>query len=71
MKNEEVPASARASKRFWAFWKMVKKLTPNEIEFLISKRMNELKYEKDYKEIRNLKTEICILEDAYEIMNKR
>ena len=66
----EEPKSARASKRWYQLWKMVQDISPEEIEFLISKRRNQLKYEKDFEEINNLRTDISVLEDAYKI-NKR
>jgi hypothetical protein len=43
----------------------------DEIEFLITKRKNDLKYETHYDEIRNLRTDIRILEDAHKIIRKR
>ena len=66
----EIPKSARASKRYWALWKMAKKLNLGEIEILIKKREKDLKYEKDYDIRKILKTEIRILEDAKEIIER-
>jgi len=62
------PKSANAN---WWLWKLCEDLSLEEIQVLITKRKNELKYEKDNKRIRELKTDIAILLDAYEIIKKK
>ena len=49
----------------WQLWKLALTLNLDEIEFLITKRKRELKYEKNYDKVRLLRTEIMILEDAH------
>ena len=71
MKKIDQPRSAKRSKRHYQLWKMIKKMKLEEIEFLVTKRKNDLKYETNPDEIRNLRTDICILEDAHEIIRKR
>ena len=71
MKKTEIPKSARSRKRHYALWKMVEKMKPEEIEFLITKRKNDLKYETNPEEIRRLRTDISVLNDAYKIIKKR
>ena len=65
----EEPKSSRRTKRHYDLWKLAKTLELDEIEFLISKRKKELKYEKSMSEIRNLRTDIRILEDSH-IINR-
>ena len=67
----EEPTSARRSKRHYQLWKLAKDLSKEEISMLITKRKEELKYEKDPEEIRNLRTDITILESSYKIKNKK
>jgi hypothetical protein len=66
--KEEVPKSARDN---WQLWKLSETLTLEEISVLISKRRQDLKYERDSKKINQLKTDISILTDAYGILKKR
>ena len=66
----EQPKSARANKRYYQLWKFAKELKPEEIQLLITKRKNNLKYEKDYEQIRILRTEITILEDTHKIIRR-
>lgn len=66
----EEPTSARRSKRHYQLWKFAKTLHLDEIEFLISKRRTEIKYERNPDEIRNLRTDIRILEDIHIIVRK-
>lgn len=69
--KKETPKSAKSSRRHYQLWKMIEKMKLEEIEFLVTKRKNDLKYETNPDEIRNLRTDICILEDAYNIIKKR
>jgi len=66
--KEEFPKSAKNN---WQLWKFCETITLDEITILISKRKNDLKYEKDNEKILQLRTDISILTDAYEIMKKR
>jgi hypothetical protein len=66
----EEPKSARASKRYYQLWKFARELNPEEIEFLITKRRNDIKYEQDDKMIRILRTEISILADTRRIIKR-
>jgi len=68
--NEE-PRSARANKRNWDMWKFAEELNPEEIQFLITRRKEKLRYETNTDEVRNLRTDISILEDAYRIIKRR
>ena len=70
-KNKSIPKSAKRSKRHYRLWKMVERMTLEEIEFLITKRKSDLRYETNPTEIRDLRTDISILNDAYDIVNKR
>ena len=67
----EIPIIARSTKRYYQLWKLAEKLKPEEIEFLVIKRKNALKYEKDKEEIKCLRTEIKLLGDIYRIVNRR
>jgi hypothetical protein len=69
MKDE--PKSAKANKDTWGLWKLCETLTLDEIKMLWVKRKQDLKYEKNPDGIKRLKTEMSILNDAYEIMKKR
>ena len=69
-KGEE-PKSARANKRYLQLWKFARELECCDIQILISKRRNELKYEGCPDNIRILRTEILILEDAYRIKKRK
>ena len=66
----EEPRSARRSKRHYQLWKLATTLNPDEIEFLITKRKQDIKYEYFPSGVRNLRTDIVILEDAHRI-NRR
>ena len=66
----EKPVSAGAKKAYYQLWKFAMDLTPEEIEVLVAKRKNDLKYEKKTDRIEDLRTEIKILEDMY-MINKR
>jgi len=67
----EEPRSVRACKRYSQLWKAVKELECCDIELLITKRKLDLKYEKDSDNIKILRTEILILEDAYRIKKRK
>jgi len=69
--NSEEPISARRSKRHYRLWKLARSLSLNEIEYLITIRKNKLKYESNCIEIRNLRTDIIILEDTYRIVKRK
>lgn len=71
MKKEEQPKSAKADKDTWALWKLCETLTPEEIKMLWLKRKQDMKYEKDQEQIKRLRTEMAILNDAYEIIKRR
>ena len=68
MVEKDEPKSARHN---WQLWKLCQDLTLDEIRVLVGKRKQDIKYEKDMNKIRELKTDISILTDAYEIMKKR
>ena len=68
MKGEDIPKSAKDN---WALWNLCKDLSLEEIRVLIGKRKNDIKYEKSNEKIKLLRTDICILEDAYEIIKRR
>jgi len=70
LKND-IPKSATANKNTRALWKLCQELSLEEIKVLFLKRKNELKYEKDMKRIKELRTEIAILDDAYEIIKRQ
>lgn len=61
------PKSAKSN---WALWKLCQELNFEEIKVLISKRRNDLKYEKNEQKIQELRRDISILTDAYEIMKR-
>ncbi|MBE3093925.1 MAG: hypothetical protein IMZ52_02760 [Actinobacteria bacterium] len=69
--KEDIPKSAKENKNTWALWKFCETITPDEITILIGKRKQDIKYEKNMSKIRELRTDISILTDAYEIMKKR
>jgi hypothetical protein len=62
---------ARSSSETWQFWKFLETLSPNEISFLITNRRNKLKYMSDPDEIKSLRNDIVLLEDAYRINKRR
>jgi hypothetical protein len=64
----DTPKSAKGN---WQLWKLCQELNLEEIQVLVGKRKNDLKYEKDAKKIKDLKRDISILLDAYEIIRKR
>lgn len=65
---KEEPDSAKAN---YQLWKLAQDLKPEEIQMLITKRRNDLKYESNSKEINRLRTDISILEDAHEIISRK
>jgi len=67
-KGGEEPKSARAN---WYLWKFANTLNPDEIEFLITKRKQDLKYEYCPSGIRILRTEILLLEDVHRINRRK
>jgi hypothetical protein len=69
--NSEEPISARRSKRHYRLWKFARTLSLNEIEYLITIRRKKIKHETNSDEIRNLRTDIIILEDTYRIVRKK
>lgn len=68
MKKDDIPRSATDN---WQLWKLCETLTLEEISVLITKRKNDLKYEKDKRKETLLKTDMSILVDAYEIIKRR
>jgi len=71
MTREEQPSSAKRSQRHYQLWKFAKDLELDEIRLLIVKRKESLKYEKDSREIWDLKTDIKILSDTFKIKYKK
>lgn len=69
--THEEPKSARGNARYYQLWKLASELNLEEIEFLITKRKNDLKYVSDVDEIKVLRTEISILGDTYNIVKKK
>jgi len=69
-KGEE-PKSARASKEFYQLWKFLETLNSEEIQVILTIRRNKIKHSNDFEEIRDLRTEILIIEDAYRIIKRR
>ncbi len=68
----EEPKSARANKRYYALWKFVDEyLDLQDIQVLITKRKNDIKYESDNDKVTILRTEILLLEDAYKIKRNK
>jgi len=65
------PKSAKRSQRHYQLWKLAETLTPNEIRYLITVRKEKIKYEKDSFEIKELRTDIKILEDEYKIIKRK
>ena len=66
----EEPRSAKSN---WQLWKLCKELKADEIAVLITKRKMELKYldkDKDREDIRRIRSEILLLEDAYRILKR-
>jgi hypothetical protein len=66
--SKDEPKSARSN---WQLWKLCQDLSLDEIRVLVSKRKQDIKYEKDLDKIRQLKTDISILTEAYEIIKRR
>ena len=69
--NGEEPCSARANKEYYQLWKFLEDLTLEELQFLVTKRKNDLKYESSIDKIRILRTEILIIEDCYKITKRK
>jgi len=69
--NPEEPKSARRNKYCWQFWRFCKDLEPIEVSVLISKRKKDLKYTTDSVKIKEIRTEISILEDTYKILKRK
>ena len=67
----ERPNVATINKKLYTLWKFVRELSLNEIQALVSKRKNDLKYEKDKEKIQQLRTEIRLLLDVYKIKNRK
>jgi len=67
--GKEEPVSARNN---WALWKLCRDdLSLNDIQFLISKRKADLKFETNPEKIRKLRTDISILTSAYKIKKNK
>lgn len=69
--NKDIPKSATANKNTWALWKFCQELSLEEIQVLFLKRKQDLKYEKDDMGKRDLRREMAILNDAYEIIKRK
>ena len=69
--NKNEPKSAKENQRTYQSWKFYETLTTEEIKVLIGKRKNDMKYEKDPQRIKELRTDIAILNDAYEIIKRK
>jgi len=69
--GEEEPSLARRSKRCWDLWKFASTLSKYEIEYLVTLRRNRIKYEDNQLEIKELRTEIKLLEDIRKIVARR
>ena len=67
-RGSEEPLSAKNN---WDLWKLCQELNPEEISFLITKRKSQIKYSNDNEEIRILREDIIILEDAYRILKRK
>ena len=59
------------SRKHWDLWKFAQELKLEEISMLIVKRKNELKYSKNNQDIKNLKEEIGVLNEAYKLVKRR
>ena len=70
LKND-IPKSATANKNTRALWKLCQELSPEEIKVLFIKRKQELKYEKDPIKIKELRMDMAILNDSYEIIKRK
>lgn len=70
-KSGEEPSSAKRSKRHYQLWKLAESLELGDIQYLVTIRKNKLKYEEDPDEIRNLRTDIKILEETYTIKKRQ
>ena len=57
--------SARRNKETYDLWNFWESLTLNELQVLVTKRKQDLKHEKDPKKIKQLRTEITVLNDCY------
>lgn len=66
----EEPKSAKRSRRHYQLWKLARTLELDEIEWLISKRRQDLRHEGDRDKIRDLRTDIVILERTHRIKKK-
>ena len=67
----EQPKSARGNKELYQLYKFAITLELNEIEFLVSKRRNDIKYMKTLpEEAKRLRTEILLLEDVHRIRRR-
>ena len=69
--KEEEPKSARRNKDCYHLWLCAKELKLDEIEMLVTKRKQDLRYEKDPNRIRELRTQILILEDTHKIVRRK
>jgi len=66
-RGDEEPQLARKN---WQLWLLCKGLELGDIQFLITKRRNQLKYENNPESIKILRTDIMILEDSYRIIKR-
>ena len=66
-KGSEESISARGN---WQLWKFALTLKPEEIEMLITKRINSLKYEKNANTIKGLRRDIRLLSDVRTIIKR-
>jgi hypothetical protein len=69
--HREEPSLARKNKRMYQLWKLIEKLELQDLEALISFRRESIKYSESQEEIKLLRTEIVLLEDAYKIKNRK
>jgi len=63
-----IPKSARTD---YQFWKSLDGLTVEDMTYLITVRIRDLKYTQTYEEQRILRTQIAILRDAIKITRQR
>ena len=62
------PSSAKADSEYYSFWQSLDGLTVEDMNFLISKRRRDMRYDCD---IKRLRTEIAILCDAIKIARRQ
>lgn len=67
---EEPKISRWASGELHQLWKLAESLNLDEIQMLVTKRKQDIKWEKDSERIKKLRTEIKLLEDMYTIKER-